>query len=307
MLQLKSPSVQTNILLTLLVILMALVVILQYLSLKNFPDLSTRQPTNQVETPPPVLTVAPEDKKITWNQRGIPIVRGEFAHYASDDDCVALVIDQPVTTNKSLDNYIKDYTSAWTKITYPRYKVQYKVGNYSAVTLEAMNMEELSNTFVKNGDSVYKITAMMISNSGPPSCLLDYNSAISDLLSGLRFNQPTTGTQELGYIKKAHVKNNQQYIDIDYVEWINDPSAPNGFRISNQNTLMRTLKVSSVAKVYLLDWTDKGMIVPQINFDEFIRVVKGTSANYNLGPNQLFDIELDKNSLVTKISLRYTP
>lgn len=49
------------------------------------------------------------------------------------------------------------------------------------------------------------------------------------------------------------------------------------------------------------------VIVPQINFDEFIRVVKGTSANYNLGPNQLFDIELDKNSLVTKISLRYTP
>jgi len=40
-----------------------------------------------------------------------------------------------------------------------------------------MNMEELGNTFVKNGDSVYKMTAMMISNAGPPSCSLNYDSA----------------------------------------------------------------------------------------------------------------------------------
>lgn len=290
---------------------MSLVIVLQYLTLKSTGVNADIPATNRLNTPTPVIVVSPSltphVSSITWSQKGIPVVRGEFAHYTSSDDCVALVIDQPVVTDKTLEAYIKGYTSAWTKNTYPRHKVQYKVGNYDSVTLEAMNMEELSNTFVKNGSSIYKMTAMMISNSGPPTCRLDYDSAINDLLSGLRFNQPLAGSKELGYIKKAYYKDDSPVIEIDYVDWINDSTAPNGFRISNTNPLIRTLKVIPGAKFYLLDWTEKGMVVPQISFDELSRVIKGTSANYNLGPGQLFDIDLDNNSLVTKISLRYTP
>lgn len=312
MFQLKTDSTQTNILLSLLVVLMALVVILQYITLQRSPNNLTTQSVNQVATPSPLEAVTPsstpQTSLITWNQQGIPVVRGEFAHYTSSDDCVALVIDQPVTTTKPLETYVNDYTSLWSKDKYPRSPVQYDVGNYESITLEAMNMEELSNTFVKNGNSVYKMTAMMISNAGAPVCQLDYTTAIKQLLLGLRFNQQSTGNQELGYIKKAYDKDNQQYIDIDYIDWIEDPSAPNGFKLSNVNPVIRTLKVSPSAKIYLIDWTDGGMIVPQISFSELVSVINGTSANYNLGPgNQLFDIDFDKNSLVTKISLRYTP
>jgi hypothetical protein len=135
----------------------------------------------------------------------------------------------------------------------------------------------------------------------------------NQILSTFKFTDTSTTTTQLspqiGYIKNIYTKNSKYYIDIDYVQWVNDSSQPNGFKIVNDNSLIKTLELNQQALITLIDWTDKGMTTPKISFDEFIRVFKQTSPEFNISnfATQPFDITFDKDGLVNKISLRYTP
>ena len=122
---------------------------------------------------------------IGWDNKSIPIVRGEFRHYTTSDGCVYLVIDQPVTTDKSLEQYVIDYSSAWSD-NFPRNEIQYTHPQYSVITLPAMNAAEISNIFIKTGDSVYKMTASVGIPEGPPRCRSNYDQELSVLIKSLK-------------------------------------------------------------------------------------------------------------------------
>jgi hypothetical protein len=109
------------------------------------------------------------------------------AGYSTADNCLALVIDQPVKTSKTLDEYINTYTKPWMSENYPLYNVQFANKKYPTKTLKAMNAEEISNTFMMVNGYVYKMTATLISNKGPPTCKMDYTIEISSLISQLNF------------------------------------------------------------------------------------------------------------------------
>lgn len=297
-------EIRTRTLLFVLICLSTVIIVLQLLLLRTQIPKSSEvipTPTGAVVSP----TISQE--KMSWKQEGIPIVRGELAHYSTSDDCVYVTVDQPVKTKKILKDYVSDYSQSWQE-NYPKYPIQFQVSDYESITLVAMNAEEISNTFVKVNDSVYKITSNVGVPEGPPRCLQNYDQAITELLQELILDSNSTvTTQKVVYLKSAYANSNKRYIDADYIEWIEDPSAPNGYVVNNNSQQIHSLLVSPNVKITLLDWTDSGMYAPSINFEELTRVVKGSSANYNLGPNQPFDITLDKDNLVTSIRLRYTP
>lgn len=107
-------------------------------------------------------------------------------------------------------------------------------------------------------------------------------------------------SKQIGYIKNAYTKNNKNFIDIDYIQWINDNSAPNGYRIVNDNSLIRTLEVIDSSKVNYLDWTTSGDLVGRnIDFNEFINI-----SNLN---SRVFWITLNSQNQVTDIKEQYRP
>ncbi len=117
-----------------------------------------------------------------------------------------------------------------------------------------------------------------------------------------------TATKQIGFIKKAYYQNNKNFIDIDYIEWIDDNTAPNGFRIKNSNPLIRSFEVLTSSPIYLIDFTNDGKISPKISFTDFIDVLKGTNPNYNFGPDSPpFWVTINASNQVIEIKEQYTP
>lgn len=113
------------------------------------------------------------------------------------------------------------------------------------------------------------------------------------------------GGQYLGYIKKAYTKNGKNYIDIDYIVWIDDPSMPNNFRIQNDNPLIRTFEVSPNAKITLLSATDPAVSFPG-DFEVFTLLDDPNFEYARWYSGAPYTITLD-GDIITEITMRYTP
>lgn len=114
------------------------------------------------------------------------------------------------------------------------------------------------------------------------------------ILSTFKFNK-----KQIGYIKNAYF-NNLFYIDIDYIEWIEDNSAPNGFRIKNDNPQIRTFEVIESAPISLIDLTGPEITLQKVTFDDLISNLKKT----NYSP---FWISLNSSNQVIEIKEQYVP
>lgn len=134
----------------------------------------------------------------------------------------------------------------------------------------------------------------------PPGndCQAD-RSNYEKVLNSLRSTE--TG-EKMGFIKKAYINDNQKFIDVDFVIWVNDPSAPNGYRISNTDQQTQTLEVSETTPVVLMnrDYPVKRTVV---SFDEFIKILNDKS---DLNGSSSFFITSRGNKVVG-IQARYTP
>lgn len=109
-----------------------------------------------------------------------------------------------------------------------------------------------------------------------------------------------TITNQIGDIKKAYLKNNNNYIDIDYIQWIDDNSAPNGFIIINDNPLLRTFEVTKSAPISLIDLTGSEITHQKSSFDNFMSVI-------NKNNSGLFWITLNSANQVIEINEQYVP
>ncbi len=99
----------------------------------------------------------------------------------------------------------------------------------------------------------------------------------------------------LGYIKKVYVKDGKSYIDVDYVQWVDDATQPNHFRISNTNPLIRTFEVASSALIGVIDYQNGDMAMSKVDFSDL------SDLTYNL-----YNIEI-QNGKVVRIVERYSP
>ncbi|MFA6519139.1 MAG: hypothetical protein WCV93_05870 [Candidatus Shapirobacteria bacterium] len=112
-------------------------------------------------------------------------------------------------------------------------------------------------------------------------------------------------TVKVGNIKKVYQKNNQPYFDIDYVEWIDDDSAPNGYRIENGgNQLTRTFKLPLETEINCLDIHDVALL-SKIDVAEFNKTISYDSdVCFN---TNLFKIDFDQAGQVNWLMQVYTP
>lgn len=121
-----------------------------------------------------------------WKQGGIPIVRGDLEDYITTDGCVALIVYKPQKIVGDLKEHINRVYNLSSEPSL--YKIQFTNKNNQAITIPAMNAEEISNTFVQVGQSVYQISSMVIVPQGPPTCKSNYDEDLSSLISTLSLN-----------------------------------------------------------------------------------------------------------------------
>ena len=114
--------------------------------------------------------------------------------------------------------------------------------------------------------------------------------------------------EQIGYIENAYTIDGKNYIDIDYIQWQDDNSAPNDYRIANDNSEIRTFEVINEAPIYLVEFTPTGVVTPTVSFDELIEVINNSSPNYHLGSaSGPFWVNLNSLNQVTKITEQYIP
>jgi hypothetical protein len=159
-------------------------------------------------------------------------------------------------------------------------------------------------TFINN-DISYEIESQMHTQS------IEHQEVFDQILSTFKFTDYSNQNENdrvIGRINKAYYNNNIPYIDVDLIEWINDDSAPNGFRIENESPLVKSFEVLSTAPIYLIDFTDAVMSNSLVDFDELINASNNTSPNYSFGPGiPPFWIYLNNQDQVYKIEQQYTP
>ena len=105
--------------------------------------------------------------------------------------------------------------------------------------------------------------------------------------------------KQIGYINKAYYKNKKTYIDIDYVEWVDDDSSPNGFTVRNNDSSFRSIEVANAVPIYLIDSDSQDQSYSEISFDDLIKVLKAKQ--------NLFWITLNDNVQAIEIKEQYLP
>ncbi|MFA4826955.1 MAG: hypothetical protein WC596_01715 [Candidatus Shapirobacteria bacterium] len=107
----------------------------------------------------------------------------ELQKIMTSDKCVSVTVSKPMDTTLSLNDFIKNTYNLNSDITL--YKIQYKVGNYSSITIPAMNIEEISNTYVKVGNSIVWITVEVNIPEGPPKCKLNHDQDLKTIIENI--------------------------------------------------------------------------------------------------------------------------
>jgi len=222
----------------------------------------------------------------------------EFKYPRTDNSLPDISVQE---TNLAYIDVIKQYNS----VKYPRPTVCN--GNNNCRVFDNIISESTFNTngtkmniFIVSGDE--SNTTHIYFNFQNKSYLIDLglfmedSDITSNILSTFKF---TKSESQLGYIKKAYVKDNTNYIDIDYVQWIDDASAPNHFRIDNINPLIRTFEVANTANISTISYDNSGAMTSiSISFNQLQQLIKTNSI--------LCDIEIT-NKAVTKISEHFVP
>lgn len=193
------------------------------------------------------------------------------------------------------------------------------VGGLSAIKITTSVNGGRETVYVTNNKYLYEIDFGFPDN--PTQMEYDSNKAIfTQILSTFRFlpePSPTINTDDpynhhlnsktmkIGYITKTYNKNNNLLIDINYIEWLNDQTAPDGYKIVDNNKLVRTFEVSPQAQVYCLSTSHSGadnLISP----DE-LNSVLNNDGSIGCSDTTLFRIDFDPGNKINWMRQVYTP
>ncbi|HBD02110.1 MAG: hypothetical protein UX38_C0002G0098 [Microgenomates group bacterium GW2011_GWC1_46_16] len=140
-----------------------------------------------------------------------------------------------------------------------------------------------------------------------------YEIIFDQILSTFKFTQTqnldSNITKKIGYIKSIKPNYDNYALDIDYVEWINDNNAPNGYRINNPITTTEKLytdvpgaEPKVTLQTYTLE-TDGQVKNESVTFSQFLDDFQKKPEKWT---NTLFWIE-STNGTVTSITEQYQP
>lgn len=147
--------------------------------------------------------------------------------------------------------------------------------------------------------------------------------------------------KQIGYVKKIYKKDAKYYLDIDYVQWLDDDDAlraikedgecptdiypdpsyciNNGFYIRNQNLAIRTFEVSPTASVSTtVSITNDGKIniydgvFPEGKPTTIDLLIKAFNDKSNLMEGgskliELFNVEIDESGKIVRMDEQYRP
>lgn len=125
-----------------------------------------------------------------------------------------------------------------------------------------------------------------------------FKTTFKEILSTFKFTEDKNIiTKKIGYIKLI----DNSKLAIDYIDWKNDPSAPNRFKIENPDQSLTTLNLSSNVQVSIIS-NVHGLTNNSPTLQEFINLINQNeglkTAPYNI------DVE---NGKIIKISEQYVP
>jgi|GEM_PF-6642430 len=152
----------------------------------------------------------------------------------------------------------------------------------------------------------------LLSSKAPQQALSWYTS-LDQILSTFKFTQTqnvdSKNTKKIGYIKSIKPNYDNYALDIDYVEWINDNNAPNGYRINNPITTTEKFytdvpgaEPKVTLQTYTLE-TDGQVKNESVTFSQFLDDFQKKPEKWT---NTLFWIE-STNGTVTSITEQYQP
>jgi len=149
----------------------------------------------------------------------------------------------------------------------------------------------------------------------------------------------------VGFIKRVYEKNNKNYLDINYIQWLTDvengvttltaskacvedgncskewchvdeglPCMPNGYYIRNKNLQIRTFEIADSVVIDFSDfknaglaWKDNQQLTSaNLSFNEFQSIFSGKESSINWLKDAVYRIEISKN-IITKIRYQYQP
>jgi hypothetical protein len=139
---------------------------------------------------------------------------------------------------------------------------------------------------------------------------------------------PTASAKNMGYLKKVYAKNGKNFIDVDYIQWLDGAEAEKAMRedgqcpktgecvvyddyyIRNQNPMVRSLEVAPEAEIRMLtlesETTGRVDQIQVISFEKLKNIFNPgstTQQRYQFTP---FIIEFVNNKIV-KITEQYIP
>lgn len=119
-----------------------------------------------------------------------------------------------------------------------------------------------------------------------------------------------------GFIKKVYDKDGKKYLDIDYIQWLNEEDCkaknlecnPNGYLILNQNTQIRSFEISPnvdiLADIYNHLEDQENINGVNMSYEEFKSIFSVNSNSYS--KDSIYWITTD-NNIVTSIKEQYQP
>ncbi len=127
-----------------------------------------------------------------------------------------------------------------------------------------------------------------------------YNAEFDQILSTFKFTEGDNSEKKIGYINAIRPNYDVYAIDVDYINFIDDKTAPNGFRIDNPSTSITTLQTDFTSDTSPLITTQSNEVK---TFSELIRAFDEEPGKWQNIP---FWIET-KNGPVMKITEQYIP
>lgn len=168
---------------------------------------------------------------------------------------------------------------------------------YELKNTSTQKTDELPTVIFKNNGSIY-IVQLMTPNS-------DHSQWFDQILSTFKFagnDQTKISNKKIGYIKTI----SQNNLTIDYIDYVENSSAPNGFTINNPSTETITLAVGANPTVVLQTYShtsDGNFNFNQsINLNEFLNAYNSTTS-VKIAPYWIDST----NGVVTKITEQYIP
>jgi len=161
-----------------------------------------------------------------------------------------------------------------------------------------------------------------------PQASVSFSSPSSEFIE--ESNESTSQTKDtekqMGYIQKVYQKNGENYIDIDYIQYLGGEEGskacvedgncvesclqinrclPNGYYIRNQNDKIRTFIVVKDATIFLLDFSTEEQY-KKISFGNLMNTFNSSEKELLWFKQAPYSIELEEG-IVTSILQRYIP